>query len=159
VDYKDDPRSGIVDALSTMVTDHPGPDGRTATWLAFALAILPAGIAAALVADIDPGVVLVAGLIVFGVVFAMNSAVHSYLILAYADGDKVAMNVGFYYMANAGGRLAGTVLSGVLYQLQGLEACLWTSAAFVLAAAVLSRWLPGSTPPSPRAASQDLVPA
>jgi predicted MFS family arabinose efflux permease len=136
-----------------------GPDGRTATWLAFALALLTAAIAAAMVADVDPGIVLVAGLIVFGVVFALNSAVHSYLILAYADGDKVAMNVGFYYMANSGGRLAGTVLSGVLYQLQGLEACLWTSAAFVLAAAVLSRWLPSSTPPSPRAASQDLVPA
>ena len=68
-----------------------------------------------------------AGLIAFGVVFALNSAVHSYLILAYADGDKVAMNVGFYYMANAGGRLAGTVLSGALYQWQGLEACLWAS--------------------------------
>ena len=64
----------------------------------------------------------------------MNSAVHSYLILAYADNDKVAMNVGFYYMANAGGRLAGTVLSGLLYQWQGLTACLWASVAFVLAA-------------------------
>ena len=63
---------------------------------------------------------VVAGLIVFGVVFAMNSSVHSYLILAYADNDKVAMNVGFYYMANAVGRLAGTVLSGLLYQWNGL---------------------------------------
>jgi predicted MFS family arabinose efflux permease len=68
--------------------------------------------------------------------------VHSYLILAYADGDKVAMNVGFYYMANAAGRLAGTVLSGVLYQLLGLEACLWASAILVLGAGVLSRSLP-----------------
>ena len=49
-------------------------------------------------------------------VFAVNSSVHSYLILAYSDGVKVAMNVGFYYMANAGGRLTGTVLSGALYQ-------------------------------------------
>jgi predicted MFS family arabinose efflux permease len=72
----------------------------------------------------------------------MNSAVHSYLILAYADGDKVAMNVGFYYTANAGGRLAGTVLSGALYEWQGLEACLWTSAGLILAAGVLSRRLP-----------------
>jgi len=87
-------------------------------------------------------VVLVGGLIVFGVVFAMNSVVHSYLILAYADGDRVAMNVGFYYMANAGGVLAGTVLSGALYQWQGLEACLWASAAFVLAAGALSIGLP-----------------
>jgi predicted MFS family arabinose efflux permease len=68
--------------------------------------------------------------------------VHSYLILAYADGDKVAMNVGFYYMANAAGRLTGTVLSGLLYQWQGLEACLWASVAFVLAAGLLSLLLP-----------------
>jgi predicted MFS family arabinose efflux permease len=118
------------------------PDGRTATWLAFGLALLPAGIAGGLAAGADAAVVLVAGLIVFGVVFAMSSAVHSYLILAYADGDKVAMNVGFYYMANAGGRLTGTILSGALYQWQGLEACLFASAAFVLIAGLLSRSLP-----------------
>ena len=122
------------------------PDGRTATWLAFGLALLPAGIAGGLVAGADAAVVLVAGLIVFGVVFAMNSAVHSYLILAYADGDKVAMNVGFYYMANAGGRLAGTILSGALYQAQGLELCLGASAAFVLTAGLLSRALPTAGP-------------
>ena len=148
---------GIVQATAPRFVR--GPDGRTATWLAFALALLTAAIAAAMVADVDPGIVLVAGLIVFGVVFALNSAVHSYLILAYADGDKVTMNVGFYYMANAGGRLAGTVLSGVLYQVQGLEACLWISAVFVVAAGMLSLWLPRATPPSPRAAQQDLVPA
>ena len=55
----------------------------------------------------DPTLVVICGLIAFGIVFALNSAVHSYLILAYAEGDRVAMNVGFYYMANAGGRLAG----------------------------------------------------
>ena len=95
---------------------------------------------------------LVAGLIVFGLVFALNSAVHSYLILAYADGDKVAMNVGFYYMANAGGRLFGTVLSGGLYQWLGLTACLWASAVFVLAAGVLSLLLPRRSVPRPRTA-------
>ncbi len=83
----------------------------------------------------------------FGVVFAINSAVHSYLILAYSDFDKVSMNVGFYYMANAGGRLTGTVLSGLVYQTQGLTGCLWWSAAFVLAAAVLSFKLPAIEPP------------
>ncbi len=71
---------------------------------------------------------------------------HSYLILAYADSDKVAMNVGFYYMANACGRLAGTLLSGLLYQWQGLEACLWASVAFVLAAGLLSLLLPSEAP-------------
>ncbi len=121
------------------------PDGRTATWLAFALAAPPATIAAALAGGANGGVVLVGGLIIFGVIFAMNSAVHSFLILAYADGDKVAMNVGFYYMANAGGRLFGTVLSGLLYQWHGLEACLLASTLLVLLTGLLSRSLP-STP-------------
>jgi predicted MFS family arabinose efflux permease len=71
--------------------------------------------------------------------------VHSYLILAYTDSDKVAMNVGFYYMANAFGRLAGTVLSGLLYQWYGLVACLWASVACVLAAGLLSLLLPTNT--------------
>jgi len=121
------------------------PDGKTATWLAFALAVFPTGIALALMANIDPTMVVVAGLIAFGVIFAMNSAVHSYLILAYTDSDKVAMNVGFYYMANAGGRLVGTVLSGLLYQWYGLIGCLWASVAFVLAAGLLSLLLPTNT--------------
>ena len=131
------------------------PDGRTATWLAFALAAFPAGIAVALSSNFDPGAVLVIGLIAFGVVFAMNSAVHSYLILSYADSEKVAMNVGFYYMANAGGRLAGTVLSGLLYQWEGLTACLWASVVFVLAAGFISMLLPTRTTsgiPSPQPA-------
>lgn len=121
------------------------PDGRTATGLAFFLALFPGAIALGLTSGLDPTAVVVVGLIAFGIVFAMNSAVHSYLILAYADNDKAAMNVGFYYMANAGGRLAGTVLSGLLYQWDGLVACLWASVACVLAAAVLSTLLP-STP-------------
>jgi MFS family permease len=118
------------------------PDGRTAAWLAFVLAVLPAGIAIALSADADPTASVVVGLIIFGVLFAMNSAVHSYLILSYADNDRVAMNVGFYYMANAVGRLAGTILSGLLYEWNGLTACLWVSAAFVVVAGLLSLMLP-----------------
>ncbi len=118
------------------------PDGVTATWLAFMLAAFPAGIALALRAGVDPTLVVVAGLIAFGIVFALNSAVHSYLILAYTDSDKVAMNVGFYYMANACGRLAGTILSGLLYQYFGLIGCLWACVGLVLASAVLARWLP-----------------
>jgi MFS family permease len=131
---------GIVQATAPRYVRDP--DGHTATWLAFLLAVLPAGVATALAAGADGTVAVVVGLLVFGLVFALNSAVHSYLILAYADGDKVAMNVGFYYMANAGGRLAGTVLSGVLYQWIGLQACLCASAIFVLAAGALSRSLP-----------------
>src|SRR5688572_22862861 len=125
------------------------PDGHTATWLAFILALFPAAIAAALYFPTSPTVAVVVGLILFGVVFALNSAVHSYLILAYTDHDKVAMNVGIYYMANACGRLAGTVLSGLLYQIGaqygvdgGLILCLLASTAFVLGAGLLSLGLP-----------------
>jgi len=79
-------------------------------------------------------------------VFALNSSVHSYLILAYSDGDKVALNVGFYYMANAGGRLVGSLLSGVLFQLGGVVACLWGSVAFALATFATSAGLPAGHP-------------
>ena len=133
---------GIVQASAPRYIHDP--DGRTATWLAFALAVCLAAVAIGFTAGLDGTTFVVGGLIVFGLVFALSSAVHSYLILAYADGDKVAMNVGFYYTANAGGRLAGTVLSGVLYQVQGLESCLWASAIFVVLAGVLSRSLPAS---------------
>ncbi len=138
---------GIVQAsaprlLRRRAAEGRDPDGGTATRLAFVLALLPAAIALALSTALDPVAAVVGGLLVFGVLFALNSAVHSFLILAYADSDKVAMNVGFYYMANAFGRLTGTVLSGALYQWQGLQACLWASAVFVVAAGVLSRLLP-----------------
>ena len=119
-----------------------GPEGATARHWAFVLLLFPAGIALGLRQGWPADIVLVAGLILFGVVFAINSAVHSYLILAYSSHDKVSMNVGFYYMANAGGRLAGTILSGWAYQAHGLEGCLWWSTAFVLAAALLSFALP-----------------
>lgn len=137
-------------------TDH-NPDGRSATILAFTNAIFPAAIALGLAAGLDPAIVVVTGLIAFGAVFALNSAVHSYLILAYAQGDKVAMNVGFYYMANACGRLAGTVLSGALYQWRGLEACLWASALMLVAAGLVSLLLPRRAPSAvlPSLARQD----
>jgi hypothetical protein len=71
---------------------------------------------------------LVAGLLFFGVVFAFNSALHSYLILAFTRSERVSMDVGFYYMANAGGRLLGTLLSGLSFQAGGLALCLGTAA-------------------------------
>ncbi len=128
------------------------PDGRTAVWLALGVALCPAAMAIALNAGVNPTIAIVGGLIPFGVAFAMNSAVHSYLILAYADNDKVAMSVGFYYMANALGRLAGTVLSGLLYQWHGLTACLWVSTGFLLAAGLLSLFLPTEVARSARPA-------
>ena len=121
---------------------HGEPDGRTAALIAFVLAFFPAAIAIALSAGVDQTFAIIVGLAAFGVIFAVNSAVHSYLILSYSQGDKVAMNVGFYYMANAAGRLIGTLLSGLLYQWQGLTACLWASVIFVIAAGLLSLMLP-----------------
>lgn len=102
-----------------------GASGRMAAGLAFGLAGVAAAVPLALAAGAPAGVVIVSGLAVFGAVFALNSAVHSYLILDYTDGDNVALNVGFYYMANAGGRLVGCLLSGALFQWSGLAGCLW----------------------------------
>lgn len=72
------------------------------------------------------------GLLVFGAIFAVNSSLHSYLILAFTDASRVTLDVGFYYMANAAGRLVGTVLSGLSYQIGGLPLCLATAAAMLL---------------------------
>ena len=74
---------------------------------------------------------VVGGLLIFGVLFALNSSLHSYLILAFTSAERVTMDVGFYYMANAAGRLTGTVLSGVTYQVGGLPLCLGTAAAMI----------------------------
>ena len=73
-------------------------------------------------------------------------ALHSFLIVSYASADGVSLDVGFYYMANAAGRLLGTVLSGWVFQTWGLEACLWLSTAFVGVAALLSLGLPRNPP-------------
>jgi predicted MFS family arabinose efflux permease len=104
--------------------------------------LVPLGLIAALWYGADRATVLMVGLAVFAVVFAINSAVHSYLVLMYTDEDSVALNVGFYYMANAGGRLLGTLLSGLIFQLAGFGGCLWGSAALVATAALLSFKLP-----------------
>lgn len=137
---------GVVQSLAPALirswTGGRAPQGRAALVLALLLAATTFAMIAALAAGYEPRVVVLAGLAAFGVVFAINSSVHSYLILAYSEGDKVALNVGFYYMANAGGRLVGTLLSGSLYQLGGLTACLWASAGFALMTALLSRALP-----------------
>jgi predicted MFS family arabinose efflux permease len=118
------------------------PRGRTAGNGAFALAALTALIAIGVAAGLPPWLTVVAGLALFGLIFAINSAVHSYLILAYTGPDDVALNVGFYYMANAAGRLIGTLLSGIVFQLAGLVGCLWVSAGFVLLAGGISLLLP-----------------
>ena len=83
-------------------------------------------------------VVLVLGLLAFGALFAVNSSLHSYLILAFTRAERVTMDVGFYYMANAGGRLAGTLLSGLTYQFGGLALVLGTAAIMVALSALAS---------------------
>ncbi|WP_033068047.1 organoarsenical effux MFS transporter ArsJ [Thalassospira australica] len=118
------------------------PDGKTAQiWITILIGV-SAAIAGAITQDIAPEFAVLGGLLVFGVVFAINSSLHSYLILSYAEGDKVAMNVGFYYMSNAIGRLTGTVLSGVAYLYGGLVGCLVTSIAFLTLAWIISAALP-----------------
>lgn len=107
------------------------------------LAAIPAGLVA-LVAQAwwKPDLVVVIGLGVFGIAFAVVSSLHSYLVLAYAGSEKAAEDVGFYYAANAAGRFGGTLLSGLLYGWGGLAACLWGSAAMLLACWLLTLALP-----------------
>jgi len=85
---------------------------------------------------------VVGGLFVFGAVFAVNSSLHSYLILAYSQGDDVSLDVGFYYSANAAGRFVGTLLSGLLYLAGGLQVAMWGSAGFLVIAYAVTRPLP-----------------
>ncbi|MGH1450767.1 MAG: organoarsenical effux MFS transporter ArsJ [Pseudomonadaceae bacterium] len=136
---------GIVQSVAPAITGSRSghtPGGRAALIWALLLAGLPAGIALTMAAGYSPQVVLISGLLIFGVLFAVNSSLHSYLIVSYAKGDGVSLDVGFYYMSNAMGRLIGTLLSGWVYQAHGLEACLWVSSLFVLMAAAFSRGLP-----------------
>ena len=122
------------------------------TW-ALVLAGVSGAMAALVGLEVAVTVAVVGGLMVFGVVFAMNSSLHSYLVLAYADDDEVALDVGFYYSANAAGRLFGTLLSGVLYLWGGLPAALWGSAA-----AVVLTWLMAlRLPPKPAGTTVSLA--
>ncbi|MBD3776972.1 MAG: organoarsenical effux MFS transporter ArsJ, partial [Thiotrichales bacterium] len=130
---------GLIQALAPKLTGKQAenrPTAATAMKLAFMLAAIP--VAMGLMLEYEPKWVLLVGLMVFAVAFALNSAVHSYLIVAYADADGTSKDVGFYYMANAGGRLAGTLLSGWVYQVGGMEACLFLAAAFVVIAGALA---------------------
>lgn len=118
------------------------PGGRSAMTAALVLSVCTASLPLLLRAGASPTAVIIGGLSVFGFIFALNSAIHSFLILDYTDGDRVALNVGFYYMANAGGRLVGCLLSGLFFQAFGLAGCLWSAAAFAFAATAVSVALP-----------------
>jgi hypothetical protein len=118
----------------------PGP--ALASSLAIGLAGVTALIPLGLAASAPPALTMLGGLGLFGVVFALNSSVHSYLVLAYSEADRVSLSVGFYYMANAAGRLLGTLLSGVLYQQAGVVASLWGAVVLAAAAGVAALFLP-----------------
>jgi hypothetical protein len=107
-----------------------------------ALAVISAAIALAVGLEFGTTIAIVGGLGVFGAAFALNSSLHSYLILAYADDDDVALDVGFYYSANATGRLVGTLLSGLLYLWGGLPLALGGSAGAVAITWLLTLRLP-----------------
>ncbi|MFT4621242.1 MAG: hypothetical protein ACI9KS_001435 [Sulfitobacter sp.] len=129
---------GIVQASAPMLLRAKGRDEaemiKMARGLVALLSLIPLGLAVVVASHNGPSEaltwILVVGLLAFGFVFALNSALHSYLILAFSGPDRVTMDVGFYYMANAGGRLMGTVLSGASYQFGGLAGCLSTAAVF-----------------------------
>lgn len=118
----------------------PGPG--TASALGFGLAALTALIPLGLHGGVPPAVAMLGGLGVFAVAFALNSALHSYLVLAYSEADRVSLSVGFYYMANAAGRLLGTLLSGVLYQWAGVTGSLWGSVVLAAIAGTVALFLP-----------------
>ncbi|EGU29531.1 organoarsenical effux MFS transporter ArsJ [Vibrio scophthalmi] len=142
---------GFVQGLAPKITGKAQgrvPDGSAAFAWAALLAVITAGIAYAVQIGWQPQFVIVVGLMIFGAVFAVNSSLHSYLIVSYAKGDGVSLDVGFYYMANAMGRLIGTVLSGWVFQMAGLSACLWVSFAFLAITTVISIKLPKLNPAS-----------
>ena len=131
---------GMAPAIMRITTATPVSWNSTVGW-AIALALALIGILVCLI--VKMGVpVLITGLLVFGVFFAVNSSLHSFLIVAYAGSKKAAEDIGFYYAANAAGRLAGTFLSGFLYHQGGLLACLAGSAIFLVITALMVARLP-----------------
>ncbi len=138
---------GAVQALAPNIVRRSA-DGLSAevpaarTW-SLLLALIPAGIAAALWLEVDHlQWWVVGGLGLFGFAFAVNSSVHSYLVLAYAGSEKAAEDVGFYYAANALGRFGGTLLSGLLYQWGGLLYALLGSALMLAVCWLVTLGLP-----------------
>lgn len=138
---------GLVQAATPKLLKQLGkmPDGTLSRRWIVILILVTIVISTAVQAGIAPGVSVLLGLLFFGFVFAVNSAIHSYLVLAYSEADHVSLNVGFYYMANAGGRLLGTLLSGLMYQWGGFILCLAISVVFLMASWLLSLSLPNVT--------------
>ena len=144
---------GAAPSLRRLWGDGSPPGPSAVSFWAALLTAIPALIAIALARSGHGGLAVVAGLAVFGVVFAMNSSIHSYMVLAYSGAEAVSLNVGFYYMANAAGRLVGTLLSGGLFLMGGggaggLHACLWGSTVLVALSRLTSLRLPALARPA-----------
>ena len=133
---------GLAPVLLAKVTDGKAPGPAMAAALGIGLAAVTALIPLGLRFGAPPALAMLGGLALFGIVFALNSSVHSYLVLAYSEADRVSLSVGFYYMANAAGRLIGTLLSGVLYQQAGVTASLWGAVVLAAAAGIGATALP-----------------
>ncbi len=140
---------GLVQAIAPMLVKR-SDDGLSnevpaaRMWSAI-LAVIPTVLAILVLMKVSHLVwVVVGGLGLFGFAFAVNSSVHSYLILAYAGSEKAAEDVGFYYAANAAGRFMGTLLSGLLYQWGGLEYALGGSAIMLITCWLFTLALPTS---------------
>jgi MFS family permease len=137
---------GMVQAMAPRLVrrshHQAGPDGGTASLWSMLLLLTVGGLSLYVWQTEAAATGLVIGLSLFAMVFAVNSSVHSYLILAYSTSEQVVLDVGFYYMANAAGRLLGTVLSGWGYQVWGLTGCLALSTGFVALSALFSLRLP-----------------
>ena len=131
---------GMAPAIMRITTATPVSWTSRVGW-AVALALALIGILICMIIKMDVPL-LITGLLVFGVFFAVNSSLHSFLIVAYAGSKKAAEDIGFYYAANAAGRLAGTFLSGFLYYQGGLLACLAGSALFLIITALMVARLP-----------------
>ncbi len=142
---------GIVQASAPAIRKIWGqkesPDRKAIQFWSAVLMVIPSLIGVALWRESSPSIAIILGLTIFGFVFAMNSSTHSYMILAYSDNEKVSLNVGFYYMANATGRLVGTLLSGLLFMIGrnpniGLQYCLYFSSLLIFLSWISSLKLP-----------------
>jgi len=135
---------GIVQASAPKFVKKSGAAHASKAAFVWGLILTLIAVTIALLVQLDQFVLyaVLGGLLIYGIVFAINSALHSYLILAFTDDDQVSLNVGFYYMANACGRLLGTLASGLSYHYGGLPACLWVSAAMLAVTSYITIRLP-----------------
>ena len=134
---------GFVQILAPkLIPEQHRHKATNASRASFALAVCLAAMLFSVWNQWSPLLTIIAGLTAYGFVFAINSSIHSYLVLAYGRREQISMDVGFYYMANAAGRLTGTLLSGWLYQAGGLTMCLSGSLVFAVLSWLLAARLP-----------------